>query len=126
MAVEEYEIVTYPGDLARVGAEIKIAETDVARSEDRVEWAKRMFEKKYVSEPVKLAEESLLQKCKFVLEQAQSKRHVLVDYTKSKTIKELQIAVEKARLDEAEKEDAWYSERAKATDLERQLRLKID
>jgi hypothetical protein len=62
--------------------------------------------------------------CQFALERAQSRRLVLVDYTKSKTIKELRSAVEKARLDELDKEAAWDSEKAKEIELERQLRLK--
>ena len=126
IAVEEYEEVNYPRDLATVGAEIKLAESDLAHSEDRLQWAKRMFEKKYVTQAQKVSEERNRQKAQFALEQAQSWRRVLVDYTKSKTIKELRSAVEKARLDELDKEAAWDRERAKETELERQLRLRTN
>jgi hypothetical protein len=104
IAVEEYEEVNYPRDLATVGAEIKLAESDLARSE------------------VKLNRK----KAQFSLEQAQSKRDVLIKYTKGKTIKELESAVEKARLDELAKEAAWDLEKAKETELERQLRLRTN
>jgi RNA polymerase sigma factor (sigma-70 family) len=104
IAVEEYEEVNYPRDLATVGAEIKLAESDLARSE------------------VKLNRK----KAQFALEQAQGKRDVLIKYTKGKTIKELESAVEKARSDELAKEAAWDLEKAKETELERQLRLRTN
>lgn len=104
IAIEEYEEVTYPRDLATVRAEIKLAESDLARSEEKLN----------------------RKKAQFALEQAQSKWHVLVNYTKGKTIKELKIAVEKARLDELAREAAWDLEKAKETELERQLRLRTN
>ncbi len=120
IALEEYEVVIYPGDLATVEGEIKLAEADLARSKDRVEWAKRKFEKGYVT---KASEKLTFRKSQFALEQAQSKKKVLTQYTKGKTIKELRSAVEKARLDELDKETTWDLEKAKEAELERQLRL---
>jgi len=124
IAVEEYEEVGYPRDLASVEGEIKLAEAEVLRSEDRVGWAKRMHEKGYVSQAQKTAEEMNAKKTQFALEQTQSKRSVLVEYTKNKTIKELRREVEKARSDELDKEEAWRLELVKENELERQLNLK--
>jgi RNA polymerase sigma factor (sigma-70 family) len=126
IAVEEYEEVNYPRDLAAVDGEIKLAETDLARSVDRLDWAKRMFEKNYVSQSQKVSEELNHMKAQFALEQAQSMRKVLADYTKSKTIKGLRVEVEKALSDELAKEAAWELEKAKEIELERQLRLKTN
>ena len=78
-----------------------------------------MFDKGYVSQATKASEELSLKKAQFDLEQAEDKQRVLVEYTKSKTIKELQSEVEKARVDELEKEAAWESEKAKEVELER-------
>ncbi len=117
--LEEYQEVVYARDLTTVEAEIKLAESDLTRSEDRTDWAKRMFDKKYVSQAQKRSEELNLKKAQFSLEQAQSKRDVLVKYTKGKTIKELRSAVEKARVDELNKEAAWDLERAKEVELSR-------
>ena len=125
IAVEEYEEVTYPRDLATVEGEIKLAETDLIRSQDRLEWAKRMFEKTFISRATK-AEELTFKKSQFALEQAESKKKVLTQYTKGKTIKELRSAVEKARLDELDKKAAWDLEKATEAELERQLRLKTN
>jgi hypothetical protein len=41
--VEEYEEVNYPHDLATVGAEIKLAESDLARSEVKLNRKKAQF-----------------------------------------------------------------------------------
>ena len=52
----------YPSDLATVEGEIKLAESDLTRSEDRLDWAKRMFDKKYISQAAKNSEELALKK----------------------------------------------------------------
>jgi HlyD family secretion protein len=124
IAVEEYEELKFPRDLATVEGEIKLAESDLSRSEDRAEWAKRMFEKKHVSPAVKVSEELSLKKARFALEQAQSVKSVLVKYTKDKTIKELESEVEKARSDELAKHATWELEKGKEMKLEREIRLK--
>jgi hypothetical protein len=122
LALEEYREVIYPRDLATVGAEIKLAESDLARAGDRLQWAKRMFEKKHISQKQKDSEELNRKKAVFALEQAQSKRAVLVDYTKSKSIKELLSAAEIAGVVELEKKVLLDLETSKEVELERQLR----
>src|SRR5260370_41179860 len=80
-----------------------------------------MFVKGYVSMAAKVSEELNLKKAKFTLEQAQSKRKVLVDFTRGKTIKELRSEVEKARSDELAKKATWELENSKEKKLERQI-----
>jgi RNA polymerase sigma factor (sigma-70 family) len=124
IALVEYEEVNYPRDLAAIEGEIKLAESDLTRSEDRLVWAKRMFEKGYVSQAQKVSEELALQKARFTLEQAQSRRNVLVEYTRSKAIKELRGEVEKARSDELAKQAACEVEQIKELELEHLLHLR--
>jgi len=123
IAVEEYEVVDYPRDLATVEGEIKLAESETARSEDRIAWAARMFDKGYVSRAQKASEELNFQKAKFALEQAQAKRKVLTLFSKDKVIKERKSAVEVARSAEQVKQAAWELEQAREIDLEIQHRL---
>ena len=59
-----------------------------------------MVEKGYVSKSQNIADKLNLDKAKFTFEQVNTKRDVLVKYTKEKTIKELRADVEKARADE--------------------------
>jgi len=121
IAVVEYEEGVYKQDLATVQGEIKLAESDLSRAEDRLDWARRMFVKGYIPLVTKNSEELTLRRAKFALEQAQIKRKVLVDFTKSKTLKELKSEIEKARSNELAKKAAWEREKAKEADLERQV-----
>ena len=68
IAAEEFEDVIYPRELQLVEGQVKLAESDLARSEDRLEWAKRMFDKKYVSQAQKVSEELSHKKAVFELE----------------------------------------------------------
>ncbi len=121
IAVKEYEEGIFLQDEATCKGEIKLAESDLARSADRVDWASRMYEKGYVSKAAKVSEELNFQKAKFALEQAESKLHVLLDYTKGKTIKELRSEVEKARSDELAKEQTYQLEKTKEAKLVTQI-----
>ncbi len=106
LAVEEYEEVIYPGDLATVRGEIELAESDLARS--------------------KASEGLNREKVRFALEQAQSKLNVLTQYSKRKTVMELVKGAEKAKSDELDKEAAWDKEKSRENSLERQLRQRTD
>src|SRR5271157_4595064 len=121
IAVKEYEEGIFLQDEATCKGEISLAKADLARSDDRVAWANRMYEKGYVSKAQKISEELNFQKAKFALEQAESKLHVLLDYTKGKTIKELRSEVEKARSDELAKEQTFQLEKTKEAKLEKQI-----
>jgi HlyD family secretion protein len=127
IALLEFEEAIFSADLATAEGEIKLAESDLARAEDRLEWARKMFDKGFVSNTTKISEELTQKKARFALEQAESKKKILVSYTKPKTIKELRSEVEKAHADELAKEAAWDLEKAKQQiELERQLRLKTN
>ncbi len=121
IAVTEYVEGVFKQDLETAKGEIALAESDLARAEDRVEWSNRMFEKGYVSKAQKIADALALQRAKFALEQAQSKRSVLEEYTKKKTTKELESEVEKTRADELAKEQTWSLEKSKQAKLEKQI-----
>jgi HlyD family secretion protein len=114
LALEEYRDVTYPRDLATVGAEIKLAESELARAADRLQRPN--------SQAQKNSEELNRKKAVFALEQAQSKRAVLVDYTKNKSIQELASAVDLAGVIELEKKAILDLEKSKEVELVRQLR----
>ena len=121
IAVREYVEGIYKQDLATVEGEIKLAESELSRAEDRVDWAQRMYLKGYVSLAQKVSEDLALKKARFALEQAQSKKKVLVDYTRDKTIKELESDVKKALSDELAKKATLELETGKEKKLERQI-----
>jgi multidrug resistance efflux pump len=121
IATREYEEGTFKQDLVTIDGEIKLAEADAARAKDRAEWATRMKEKGFVSDAQKASEGTNLQKARFKLEQARSKKNVLLSYTKSKTIKELNSEIEKARADELARKQTLDLEQAKEETLRDQI-----
>jgi HlyD family secretion protein len=121
MAVKEYEEGIFAMDLSTVKGEIKLAESDLSRAEDRVEWSRRMYKKGYVSEAAKNTEEFSLNRARFALEQAEGKLKVLEQYTKPKTILDLKSEVEKAHSDELAKKATWDLENTKEKKLEVQI-----
>jgi HlyD family secretion protein len=122
IAVLEYEEGTYKQQLATIDGDIALAEADLQRSRDRLEWAKKMAEKKYVSQGQVTSDEQTLQKARFAVEQHKTHKKVLVEYTRSKTLKELRAEVEKARSEELSRKATHELEKAKEEGLRRQVR----
>jgi multidrug resistance efflux pump len=122
MTLNEYKDGLFIHDLVTTESEIKLAESNLARAEDTVDWTRRMFDKGYVSMATKVSEELALKKARFTLEEAQSKRKVLLDHTKNKTIKTLLGAVETARAHELHTQSALERQRSARTRLDSQLR----
>jgi multidrug efflux pump subunit AcrA (membrane-fusion protein) len=80
-----------------------------------------MCKKGYVSLASQNSEAFTLKKTQFALEQARGKKKVLEEYTKNKTIKELESEVKKANSDELAKKATWDLESSKEKKLERQI-----
>src|SRR5262249_10354106 len=76
ISVTEYKEGIFVQDLATYEGDIKLAESELTRSEDRLEWARRMFDKGYVSKATLVTEELNFKKAQFTLEQAQQKKLV--------------------------------------------------
>lgn len=119
IAVEEYPEVIYRRDLKTVEGEIKLAESDLARAEDHLAWARRMQARGFLFDFHVPSAEMAFEKAKFTLENAQSQRKVLIEYTGPKTIQALRSDVEKARKDEEASRSAWEREVIRQVELER-------
>ena len=122
IAVTEYMEGIYKQDLETVNGEIALADSERKRAEDRLEWSNRMLEKGYVSKAQNIADKVGLEQKIFAFEQAQTKKKVLLDYTRDKTIKELKSEVEKTRSDELAKQQTWQLEKDKEAKLEKQIK----
>jgi hypothetical protein len=120
IAVTEYKEGILQQDLKTLEAELALAKSDVERAQDRADWANRMVEKGFVSKAQVVSEQMSVQRAKFALEQARTKKAVLNKYTKDKTIKELTSEVEKARSDELSKQATWALEKSKEAELLKQ------
>ncbi len=112
MAVNEYVDGIFPQEFNHTAGEIKLAESKLSRSEDHVDWCRRMYDKGYVSLYEKITDELALKKAQYDLEQAQLKRKTLIELTKNKTVKTLKSQVEIARGRELAKQAALERERS--------------
>jgi RNA polymerase sigma factor (sigma-70 family) len=121
IAVEEYKEGIYKEDAATMQGEIELAKSDLQRAQDRVEWARRMYDKGYVSKVQKTSEELNYERAKVTLDNAQTKKHVLDKFTKDKTIKELESEVEKARAYELKTKAMWNLEQRREAELNKQI-----
>lgn len=108
-----------PDDLATVEGELKLAESELTRAHDRLDPGDRGLDKKPFSSAQKISNELAFKKAQFALEQAKSKRRILVNFTKKKNILELESELEKARADELAKKATWNLEKLIETKLER-------
>jgi hypothetical protein len=115
----DYQDSVSPRDLALVEGEIAVAESDLSRAEDRVVWAKRMFNKGFVNQAQKNSEELALKRAVVAHDQAEARRLVLIKFTKGRTVKELEIEVEKRRSDELARKATWELEKSRESELER-------
>jgi hypothetical protein len=113
LAALEYIEVIFPKDLASANAGIKLAESNIKRFESELERDRKT--------PMRwpAGVELSLKKARFALEQALSKKKVLVEYTIFKTIRELKSEIDNARSNEQAKWATWQLHKAKEADLER-------
>lgn len=107
--------------MAAVEGRIHLAESHLRWAQDRLEWARQMVKKGHLLLIRYRSEEGDFAKAKYALEQAQSSRRVLIEYTAPKTIKSLRVEVEKARMAEADREADWEREVVNQAKLERLL-----
>jgi hypothetical protein len=112
IAVVEYKEGIFKQEWEAAQGEIALSKSDLERAKDELEWAKRIERKGYaflITKSPQLAYE----RAKFALDQAVTKRNVLENYTKDKTIKELESEVASARANELAKKAILELEKTK-------------
>jgi RNA polymerase sigma factor (sigma-70 family) len=117
IAVVEYQEGIYATNLAEIDGDIKISESELALAQDELNLAKA---NKFGKLPIQRLELAV-QRAQFGLKKAQSRKKLLVDYTKGRTVKQLRSTVEKAHADELAKEAIWELELSKQGKLEKQI-----
>jgi hypothetical protein len=122
IAVIEYEEGILVRDMQTALGEIKLAEADLVRARELVEWAQRMLEEEKIPKAQAIAADLGLKKAQVGLELAQTKKTVLEKYTKGKTIKDLMREVEKAESDELAGKATWELEKSKLAKLNFEIR----
>lgn len=110
----------FPEELASANADIRRAQLDLKRAEERLDWIRNKSYKGFP--PLTTTSDELgVKKARFALEQALSKKKVLADFTKGKKTRELKAEAEKARAVELVKKRAWELEKSKGSAIEHQI-----
>jgi multidrug resistance efflux pump len=109
MSLNDYTDGHYVLELAVVEGGVKQAEASLAKSEDQLEWSRRMFEKGYVSKAELVAQNLVFQKAQFALEEAQARKQELSRHTKDRAVRTRMADVETAREHELGKQAALLS-----------------
>ncbi|MCC9606338.1 HlyD family efflux transporter periplasmic adaptor subunit [Blastopirellula sp. JC732] len=121
LAVQEYAEGTFLQTLQQLEASIKIAQQNLTTAEDMLGYSKRMSRKGYVTSLQREADAYAVERAKLDLEVAETSKRVLVDFTKQKTIRELEAARDSAEARMRSEEAAFQLEKARLDRLQKQL-----
>jgi HlyD family secretion protein len=121
MKVQEYTNGFFIQELASTEGEIKLADAKLAAAEDQMAWSQRMYAKGYISRAELTSDQSALKHALLAVEGGQSKKQVLIEYSKPRKLKELLGAVEAARACELTKQAAAERERLTVKRLTEQI-----
>lgn len=133
--VREYEQGDSVSDRARIEGEVRLAESDVARSKERIPEIDAVLERTKKFEPTTIYERTIVYKLEksrraeqleimkkqIELEKAQGKLKKFDAYLKPKRIRELEFEVEKARAEETTKKEKQGSFEGGIKLLEQQI-----
>jgi HlyD family secretion protein len=112
-ALQEYRQGIYLQDLATSRGQLALAQSNLERAIDRLEWSNKMRTRGFVTKATNIADQLTKQQAEFDLEQARTQLEVLEKYTRDKQIKSLTSDIEKARADEQAKQSAYRMEQSK-------------
>ena len=122
IAVKEYLEGTFIQEEQTIQSDIKLAQSELERATDRLNWSEKMKIKSYVSDSQVLADKMSKQKSEISLSNARTKLDVLRKYSKEKQVTELEASVKKAESDKFAKEQTFSLETSK----EKKLRVQIE
>lgn len=113
IAIREYREGIYVQDLLTIEGEIRLAQSDLGRAGDLVQFARRDADRLWAQ----LQEEGRRLRC----ESLELKKIALVDYAGPRQLKELEAEMAKARTDERVKEAAWQVARKRLETAEKAM-----
>lgn len=122
ITVKEYEEGTLVQQLKQVEAEIQIALENLRSAENQLKYSKRMVRKGFVSSLQREADEFGVERAKLDLDAANTKKKVLVEFTKQKTLKDLVAKREAAAARLRSEQAGLQLEKARLERLQDQLK----
>ena len=88
----------YPNQLKEAESKHTLAEEEVTRSQENVEWSRKLFKEKYISHTELQADELTLKKNTLNVELAENNLDLLKNYTHKRTLAQLESDVRQARM----------------------------
>lgn len=98
MALEQYEAGDFPQQLQQADATITIANEEMQRARDNLEWSRRLEADGYITRSELEADELALKRRQLDLELAISKRDLLTAYTHRQTLEKLNSDIEQSEM----------------------------
>lgn len=96
--LDKYIEGEYPNDLKELESKITLAREEVTRAEDELEWSRKLFKEKYISQTELEADELALKQKKLDLELAQNNLNLLKDFTHKRNLAQLESDVSQAKM----------------------------
>lgn len=96
--LEKYKEGEYPNQLKEAEAKITLAEEEVTRARERVEWSKKLFAEKYISQTELEADELAAKKTSLDLELARNDLDLLRNFTHKRSLAQLESDVKQFRM----------------------------
>jgi len=114
--VSKYLEGEYPSQLMDAEAAVTLAEEELRRAKDKLDWSTRLYEEKYISETEFKADELAFKRADLEVRLAEEALKLLERYTHERRIDELEAAVEQTELafDRVERKAAADLVQAKA------------
>jgi multidrug efflux pump subunit AcrA (membrane-fusion protein) len=122
ISVKEYEEGTSIELLKQVEAEIQIAMENLRSAENQLKYSLRMVRKGFASSLQREADEFAVERAKLDLDAANTKKKVLVEFTKPKTLKDLEAKREAATARLRSEQAGLQLEKARLDRLQEQLK----
>ena len=122
ISVREYEEGTFVESLKQSEAGVQIALENLRSAENQLKYSKRMVRKGFVSSLQREADEFAVERAKLDLDAANTKKKVLVEFTKLKTLKDLEAKREAASARLRSEQAGLQLEKARLDRLQDQLK----
>lgn len=121
IAKQEYLEGVYVQERTTIEGEVFVAEEDLSRAQEYLQYSRKLADKGYISEQMLEADAFAVENARKVLEAAKTKLRVLDEFTKAKMVKQLgaDIMIGQAKLESAE--NSYELELSKLREIEDQI-----
>ncbi len=121
LAVNEYQEGTFIEEQKKAEADIRIAQENLRSAENFLVFTKKMVRKGFATSLQREADQFAVERAKLELEAAETRKKVLVEFTKQKTLKDLEAKREAAAAQARANQAAFDLEKVRLERLQKQL-----